>query len=131
LASYQTFTSARTTDPDPATLVAQLRALDATAGLQIRPDLGPQTYVVKKNAPWLPAHLTAAQNAIDTAPETTPQMRYLRTSREKDVLTTMAMIVRARGIPAWNALTTQQKVDAAKAEADVWVTVRDFVEVNL
>lgn len=52
------------------------------------------------------------------------------TSRQKDILATLALIVRARGIPAWNALTTPQKVAATLAEADVWITIRDFLEVN-
>jgi hypothetical protein len=131
MADYHTFTSARTTDPDPATLSAALRGLDATAGLQVRPDLGPRTYVVKKATSWTAPQITAAQTAIDTAPETTAAMRYTRTSREKDILTTLAMIVRAKNLAAWNAMTIQQKKDATFAEADVWVTIRDFVENNL
>ncbi|HTE59620.1 MAG TPA: hypothetical protein VK631_04670 [Solirubrobacteraceae bacterium] len=70
-----------------------------------------------------PAQIAAAEAAQRTA-------QFALTSRQKDVLATMAMIVRARGIPAWNALTTPQKVAAALAEADVWVTIRDFVEGN-
>jgi hypothetical protein len=126
---YQTFTAARTTEPDATTLFAQLRALDATAGVQHQP--GTQTYVIKKNTAWTAPQITAAQNAIDTAPETTATMRYTRTSREKDILTTLAMIVRAKNLAAWNAMTVQQKKDATFAEADVWVTIRDFVENNL
>jgi hypothetical protein len=125
---YQTFTSGRATEPDLATLIASLRALDATAGLQHQP--GP-TYVVKKATTWTAPQITAAQNAIDTAPETTATIRYTRTSREKDILTTLAMIVRAKNLSAWNAMTVQQKKDATFAEADVWVTIRDFVENNL
>jgi hypothetical protein len=55
---------------------------------------------------------------------------FTLTSRQKDVLTTCALIVRARGIAAWNALTTQQKVTAALAEANVWVDIRTFIESN-
>ena len=57
--------------------------------------------------------------------------RFTATSRQKDVLATCALIVRARGIPAWNALTIDQKKTAALAEADVWATIRDFIETNL
>lgn len=125
---YQTFTSARATEPDPAALVAALRALDATAGVQHQP--GP-TYVVKKNTAWTAPQITAAQNAIDTAPATSPLLTFTATSRGKDILATVALIKRAQGIAAWNALTVQQKKDAALAEADVWVTIRDFIETNL
>lgn len=68
---YQAFTSARATEPDPGSLLAQLRALDATAGVQHDP--GPN-YVIKKNSAWLPGHITAAQNVIDTAPAVTAQL---------------------------------------------------------
>jgi hypothetical protein len=96
-------------------LLAQLRALDATAGIQHQP--GTPTYVIKKATAWTAPQIAAAQTVIDTAPETTPQMRYQRTSREKDILTTLAMIVRAKNLAAWNAMTVQQKKDATFAEA--------------
>ena len=55
--------------------------------------------------------------------------RAFTTSRQKDVLATCALIVRARlGISAWNALTIQQKVDATIAEADVWKAIREFID---
>jgi hypothetical protein len=123
---YHAFTSTRTTEPDPQSLLAQLRALDATAGVQHQFDT--PAYTVKKSSDWTPAHIAAAQTVIDTAPVTTPQLRYTRTSRDKDILTTMAMIVRAKNLAAWNAMTVQQKKDATFAEADVWVNIRDFVE---
>ncbi len=69
---YQEFTSNRVTEPDPGSLFAQLRALDASAG--VSHDLGTQAYTVKKNTAWLPAHVTAAQNVINTAPAVTPQL---------------------------------------------------------
>ena len=53
------------------------------------------------------------------------------TSRQKDILTTCALIVRARGIAAWNAMTTPQKVTAALAEADIWRDIRVWAETNL
>lgn len=53
------------------------------------------------------------------------------TSRQKDILTTCALIVRARGITAWNNMTTPQKVAAAFAEADVWRDIRIWAENNL
>lgn len=50
------------------------------------------------------------------------------TSRQKDVLATCALIVRSRGINAWNNMTPLQKVAATRAEADVWRGVREFIE---
>lgn len=52
----------------------------------------------------------------------------LATSRQKDILTTCALVVRARGIPAWNAMTNPQKVTAVLAEADVWRGLREFID---
>lgn len=52
------------------------------------------------------------------------------TSRQKDMLATCALVVRARGIAAWNALTIAQKTAATLAEADVWENIREFVEKN-
>jgi hypothetical protein len=125
---HQAFTSARTTEPDRETLLAQLRALDPTAGVQHERGAG---YIIKKDTAWTAPQIAASQNVIDTAPATTAAMRYARTSREKDILTTLAMIVRAKNLAAWNAMTVQQKKDATFAEADVWVNIRDFVETNL
>ena len=50
------------------------------------------------------------------------------TSRQKDVLATCALIVRARGITAWNNMTTAQKVTATLAEADMWKGIREFID---
>lgn len=69
---YHTFTAARTTEPDPATLLANLKALDATAGAQH--DRGTQTYVLKKATAWTAPQITAAQNALNTAPAASPQL---------------------------------------------------------
>jgi hypothetical protein len=71
MSAYNTFTTARGTEADPATLLAQLRALDATAGVQHFP--GP-TYTLKKATAWTGPQITAAQNVLDTAPATTPQL---------------------------------------------------------
>jgi len=71
MSAYQTFTSARSTEPDPASLLAALRALDPTAGVQHA--TGP-AYVIKKATAWTGPQITAAQNAIDSAPAATPQL---------------------------------------------------------
>lgn len=54
--------------------------------------------------------------------------RALATSRQKDVLATCALSVRTRGIAAWNNMTTQQKITATLAEADVWKGIREFID---
>lgn len=70
---YQAFSTARTTEPDPASLLASLRALDATAGVQHTS--GPQ-YVIKKATAWTAPQIAAAQTVIDTAPAATPQLAF-------------------------------------------------------
>jgi len=111
---------------NPLPLLAQLRAIDATIDEQH--DSGATRFRLTKATPWQPAEITAVEAVLDT-PEP-GIVRYTRTSRDKDVLATMAMIVRARGLPAWNAMTVPQKVAATLAEADVWITIRDFLEAN-
>lgn len=78
---------------------------------------------------WNVATLGPAPTPADLA--TMRTFDFTQTSRRKDLLATCALIVRARGIPAWNASTLQQKKDATFAEADVWVGIRDFIEQNL
>lgn len=69
--AYQSFTSLRATEPDPASLLSALRALDGTAGVQH--PLG-ASYVVKKATAWTAPQIAAAQTAIDSAPAATPQL---------------------------------------------------------
>ncbi len=71
-----------------------------------------------------PAQATAAVSSQRLA-------QFKLTSRGKDALASCALSVRTRGIPAWNAMTTQQKKDAVLAEADIWTNLRDFIETNL
>jgi len=61
----------------------------------------------------------------------TLSLRSINTSREKDILSMCALVVRARGIAAWNAMTLPQKVTATLAEADVWKDMRIWAEGNL
>jgi hypothetical protein len=72
MASYITLTSPRSTAPDPVALGAAVRSAtgDATAVLAANLD---GTYKGKKAQPWSAADVTAAQNALDTAPALTPQ----------------------------------------------------------
>ena len=53
------------------------------------------------------------------------------TSRQKDVLATIAWGLRARNVSAWNAMTLPQKKAAVLAEADIWRDVRVFIEQSL
>lgn len=69
---YQSFTSARATEPDPTTLLAQLRALDVSAGVQHA--LGSPTYILKKATAWTGPAISAAQGVIDAAPASSPQL---------------------------------------------------------
>ena len=50
------------------------------------------------------------------------------TSRDKDVLATCALIVRTRNIPAWDSMTVAKKVSATLAEADIWKSIREFID---
>jgi len=70
VAAYQQFTFTRTTPID-------LQALMTTLRSTVAPDVGPQppinnTIILKKGTPWTPAEITAAQTAINTAPEPDP-----------------------------------------------------------
>jgi hypothetical protein len=57
--------------------------------------------------------------------------RFQRTADLRDNLATIALVVRARNVPAWTGMTQAQKVAAVRAEADVWRTIRGFIEDNL
>lgn len=54
--------------------------------------------------------------------------RAQSSSRDKDILATLAVIVRGRNPVTWAAMTTQQKVDATLAEADAWKSIREFID---
>lgn len=69
---YQQFVTPRATEPDLSSLLALLRVVDATAGVQHV--FGSGVWTIKKNTAWTAPQIAAAQNAIDTAPATTPQL---------------------------------------------------------
>lgn len=71
-----------------------------------------------------PAQTAAVQATLRTAV-------FTATSRQKDILAMVALVVRAKGLAAWNAMTVPQKVSATLAEADAWTTIRDFIETNV
>jgi len=72
---------------------------------------------------------TTAEIATFDASEKTA--RFTATSRQKDILAMLAVIVRAKNTSAWNAMTPLQKKTATFAEADVWIAIRQFIEDNL
>jgi hypothetical protein len=73
MAAYQTFTTARTTEPDPASLVTQLRAaVDPTVGVQHL--AGAATFVLKKATAWTAPQITAAQTVIDSVAAASDQL---------------------------------------------------------
>lgn len=71
MANVRAFTSSRTTEPDEATLLANLRALDASASVRHVELSG--TWDFNKSTPWLAGQITAAQNVLDTCPFVTGQ----------------------------------------------------------
>lgn len=69
---YQPFTTTRATEPHFESLLAQLRGLDATAGIQHQ--VGTSAWTLKKNTAWTAPQIATAQNVLDTAPVSTPQL---------------------------------------------------------
>jgi hypothetical protein len=123
MSSYSTFTSTRTTEPDPGSLLTSLRALDATAGLQH--EAGTQTYIVKKATAWTTPHITAAQNAIDAAPATTIRLiaqnavDQMSVYEKAIVLTILDQFntVRAALSPPLSTITVNQMIAAIRTKA--------------
>lgn len=123
MSSYHQFTSTRTTEPDPATLLSQLRAFDATAGVQHF--AGTQLYTLKKATAWTAPQIAGAQNVIDNAPASTPaltaQALIAQLSIVDRALVMIIMdqfnVVRAKLAPPLPALTVQQLIDAWIAKA--------------
>lgn len=72
MADYHTFTSTRPTEPDPPSLLAACRAFDASIGIQHA--VGSGIWQMKKASPWQPGQIAAAQQQIETAPASSPQL---------------------------------------------------------
>lgn len=96
--------------------------IDVPAGVFPDPDTQrwDGTRVVARTAQDIAAAQRAARSVVITG-----------TSRQKDILATCALIVRARNIAGWNNMTLSQKVTATLAEAEVWRGIREFLEDNL
>lgn len=121
MALYQLFTSTRTTEPHFETLVAQLKALDASAGVQ-RTATG---WVIKKETPWTTQHRNAAQNVIDTCPAVSPQLIAQAEIEQWPIsmrafalaLIDQINVLRARGNQPLPEITPAQALQAIKDKA--------------
>jgi hypothetical protein len=123
MADYHTFTAARTTEPDFATLLANLKALDASAGVQHTP--GTQTYVLKKATTWTAPHINAAQNVLNTAPAASPQLTAQAIIDKMPIfekaiilaLIDQLNVIRSKLSPPLPDITTQQAIEAVRTKA--------------
>ncbi len=68
---YQSFTVARTSDPDPGSLFAGLKALDATMGYRA---VGASGYVLQKSTVWTAPDIAAAQAVLDSCVASSAQL---------------------------------------------------------
>lgn len=120
---YHDAIATRSTEPDPASLLAALRALDASANYLHEPSS--PLYRLKKNTAWTNPQRTAALNAIEAAPATTPQLSAQAALDAMDlydkaiVLTILDQFnaVRAKLDPPMTAITVQQMLAAIRAKA--------------
>ncbi|HEV8445440.1 MAG TPA: hypothetical protein VGQ44_01425 [Gemmatimonadaceae bacterium] len=123
MSSYQSFTVGRTTEPDPATLLAQLRALDATAGIQHQP--GTPAFVIKKATAWTAPQITAVQTVLEAAPVTTPDltaqsvidMMPIETKALALAIIDQLNVIRAALPTPLAAITVAQAIAAIRAKA--------------
>jgi hypothetical protein len=121
--SYQPFTVARATEPDPATLLSQLRALDATAGVQHQ--AGTAAYVIKKATAWTAPQITAAQTVLETAPISTPDLTAqsvidampIETKALALAIIDQLNVIRAALPTPLGAITVPQAIAAIRAKA--------------
>lgn len=72
---------------------------------------------------------TAQEIAAYDAAQQTAQ--FTAVSVKPDMLAICALTVRAQNPTAWDAMTTPQKMAAARAQAAIWETLRQFVQDNL
>lgn len=122
MSAYQSFTSARQTDPDAASLLALLRALDPTAGVQYG-ETG--QFVIKKATAWTAPQIATAQTVIDTAPATSPalsaqaQIDNMPVFEKAILLALLDQINTIRGalVPPLSAITPAQALSAVRTKA--------------
>jgi hypothetical protein len=123
MAGYHTFTSLRTTVPDPAQLLTQLRVIDATIGAMTAPD--GTTVVAKKNTAWTAPQIASAQTVVDTAPALTPQS-VAQTTIDRYPIELRALVLtlidqlnvlRTHAAIGLTAVTPQQAITAIRNKA--------------
>jgi hypothetical protein len=122
MSSFLDFTANRVTTADPASLLASLRVLDATAGVF---QLSATTYRLKKATAWTAPQIAAAQNVLDTAPATSPQLTaQAEIDRlgilEKAILLALIdqlNLIRSKLVPPLGAITPAAAIQAARDKA--------------
>lgn len=119
---YHTFISIRVTEPDKGSLLALLRALDSSAGVQH--DFGPK-FIIKKSTDWNQQQINAAQNVLDNAPASSPS---LTAQNEIDnwpisvkalVLTLIDQLNMLRSLHSLPAITPAQAIAAIRTKAGI------------
>lgn len=117
---YHSFTSTRTTEPDPTSLFNACRAFDASIGIQHVPGSG--LWTMKKNSVWGAGQIAAAQQQIDTAPAASPQLTaqaqidQMPIYDQAQVFAILDAVntVRAALVPPLPAITPGQAIKAMK-----------------
>jgi len=71
--------------------------------------------------------LATAQELAD-AKDANALERAQHTSREKDIATWMAYLIRRQNVAAWNAMSNADKKTAVLAQCDAWRDLRALVE---
>lgn len=123
MSNYQTFTVIRLTEPDLPSLLTQLRALDNTAGIQH--ESGTQQYIIKKSSIWTIPQITAVQNILNNAINTSPQLTAqaiidsMSISEKAIILTILDQfnLVRSKLSPPLVAITVDQMIASIRAKA--------------
>jgi hypothetical protein len=122
MADYHTFTSTRTTEPDPTSLLNACRGFDPSIGISHA--VGSGVWSMKKNTIWQPGQIVAAQQQIDTAPASTPQLTAqaqldeMSIYDQAQIFTILDAVntVRAALQPPLPAITPAQALQAMKAK---------------
>lgn len=121
MAAYHSFTTTRTTEPDRVALLTFLRGADASIGVQH--EVGSNTYILKKDTAWTAGQVANAQQALDSAPEITPQ-RLAQNEIDQWPISTKALVLALldqlnvlRANAGLAAITPAQVLSAVRAKA--------------
>ncbi len=123
MADYITLTTTRTTRVDTVALLAAVKSAtgDATAVLMALPD---GTWRGKKANTWSAGDISAAQNALDTTAELTPQLAARQLVDNMSIydkaqnLAIIDTLNTLRGFHSLGAITPTQALNAIRAKAD-------------